>query len=142
MEQPKVYISGNSREKKHIDQLVYGSNYDSMCYDYIDLCENLAKRMVEEKVKNVDDFDYTLCQYLSELEEDAMQVTGLPAEPVVSYLLKIEVALYYFRSYLETINQFPLRNEVTIRDGTRGSVMMIVVHPWKVSEINTHPSRM
>lgn len=142
MEQPKVYISGNIREKNHIEQLVAGSNYDSMCYDYIDLCEGLAKRMVEERVRNADDFDYTLCQYLSELEEDAIHVTGLPSEPVVSYLLKIEVALYYFRNYLETINQFPLRNEVTIRKGTRGSVMMIVVHPWKISEIGSHPSRM
>ncbi|BCM95205.1 hypothetical protein [Burkholderia phage FLC6] len=76
-------------------------------------------------VRDGDDFDYVLCEFLDDVEIDIRERLGrLPAD-VMSYLLRVEETMYYFKKYLEQISCIPLPERVIIKPGTRLSVMEI-----------------
>lgn len=121
------YLLGDRYEKKRISRLLIEEQPIFIEYDYIELCEELVERLQGEMVRDGDDFDYVLCNFLDDVEIDIKERLGkLPAD-VMSYLLRVEETMYYFKKYLEQISCIPLPDHLIVKPGTTMSVMEIVV---------------
>ncbi|BAS04957.1 hypothetical protein [Ralstonia phage RSF1] len=121
------YLLGDRYEKKRIGRLLIEEQPIFIEYDYIELCEELVERLQGEMVRNGDDFDYVLCNFLDDVEIDIKERLGkLPAD-VMPYLLRVEEAMQYFKKYLEQISCIPLPDYLIVKPGTYLSVMEIRV---------------
>lgn len=119
------YLVGDTYEKRRISRLLREEQPIFIEYDYLELCEELVERLQGQMVRDGDDFDYVLCEFLDDVEIDIRERLGrLPAD-VMSYLLRVEETMYYFKKYLEQISCIPLPERVIIKPGTRLSVMEI-----------------
>jgi hypothetical protein len=121
------YLVGDSYEKKRISRLLREEQPIFIEYEYIELCNDFIERLQDGYVANGDDFDYVMCDFLDDLEIDIKERLGkLPAD-VMSYLLRVEETMHYFKKYLEQIDCIPLPSWVECRQGTQMSVMEICV---------------
>jgi hypothetical protein len=119
------YLVGDTYEKKRIRRLLTEEQPIFIEYDYHELCNDLIEQLQDGNVANGDDFDYVLCDFLDDIELDIRERLGkLPAD-VMSYLLRVEEALQYFKKYLEQIDCIPMPGWMEVRKGTALSVMEI-----------------
>lgn len=121
------YLVGDAYEKKRIRRLLSEEQPIFIEYDYHELCNDLIEQLLDGNVADSDDFDYVLCDFLDDIELDIRERLGkLPAD-VMSYLLRVEEAMYYFKKYLEQIGCIPMPGWMEVRQGTRLSVMEITI---------------
>lgn len=121
------YLVGDTYEKRRISRLLREEQPIFIEYDYLELCNDLIEQLLDRPVANGDDFDYVLCDFLDDIEIDIKERLGkLPAD-VMSYLLRVEETMYYFKKYLEQINCIPMPNWLEVVQGTPMSVMKIRV---------------
>lgn len=121
------YLVGDRYEKKRISRLLREEQPIFIEYDYIELCEELVERLQMEIVRDGDDFDYVLCEFLDDVEVDIRERLGKLTADVMSYLLRVEEAMHYFKKYLEQLSCIPVPENLIISPGTPMSVMEILV---------------
>lgn len=121
----RSYLVGNNKEKEKIRRLLKETAPIFIEYEYIDLCKGLSERLLVEEASNSDDFDYALCDYLDEIEEDITERIRKLEVEVLPYLLRVEETMHYFKKYLEQLNWLPLPDNFQVVEGSRGSVMML-----------------
>lgn len=120
------YIVGSKKDKVEIEKLLNKDCPTFVSYDYTELCERLYQDLLQHKVRNSDDFDYTLCEFLDEMEIDIRQRTDDWFSDFLPYLLNVEQAMHYFKMYMQQLSGMPLWPNLSFEEGTRLSVMMIV----------------
>lgn len=121
------YLLGDRYEKKRISRLMREEQPIFIEYDYHELCNDLAESLQDRDVADGDDFDYVLCDFLDDVEIDIRERLGKIPADVLSYLLRVEEAMQYFKKYLEQIDCIPVPSTLFVSKGTSMSVMEIRV---------------
>lgn len=122
----KSYLVGTRREKEKINALLTRNQPMFDSYDFQYLCTNLVEKLIVNDCRNLNQFDYLLCEYLDDLEVDTGErMNDKTHEKYMSYLYDVESALGYFRNYLELLDMFPIPIDLEVLDGTRNTVLKL-----------------
>lgn len=122
------FLLGNRRDKQEIEQLLFKNLPGNVSFEYTYLCNALIQDLYEEDASSIDDYDYAVCEFLYELKIDVQERLKGYWKDFEQYLLDVEKALEYFRTYLCQIDCFPLPCSLYAEEGTNGTVMQLVVY--------------
>lgn len=123
----KSYLAGTRREKEKINVLLTRNQPMFDSYDYQYLCNTLVEKLIDNKCRNLKDFDDLLCDYLDELETDVIEtlMKNNVADAFMPYLLDVEAAFQYFRNYLDVLDMFPLPKSLKVFSGPGNTVLRL-----------------
>lgn len=68
-----------------------------------------------------------MCEYLEDYQEDLDAVTGNTNVMEMAHCLNIEKAFGYLREWMDTLGMMPMTRSVRFEEGTRNTVMLIII---------------
>lgn len=118
---------GNYKEKRLIDRLLRSNEPPHITHTFSYLCKTFVEILYDHKVKNSDQFDWALCEYLDDLAVDVRETLSQYHTDFSSYINDVEAALQYFKYYLEQLDLLPIPGSLYILDGSPGTVFLLEV---------------
>lgn len=121
---PQTFLVGNRREKKIIERLLI-SGPVPISYDYLYLCIILLEYLIDADIKNNNDFDNILCEYLDSMEIDIEERIGASQADIKDYSARVEKALQYLKLYLNQLDWIPLPRGIHLKAGRGNTVLTL-----------------
>lgn len=121
---PQTFLVGNRREKKIIERLLI-SGPVPISYDYLYLCIILLEYLIDADIKNNNDFDNILCEYLDSMEIDIEERIGASQADIKDYSARVKKALQYLKLYLNQLDWIPLPRGIHLKAGRGNTVLTL-----------------
>lgn len=118
------FLVGNRRDKKIIERLLITGPVP-ISYDYLYLCVILLEYLVDADIRNNNDFDNILCEYLDSMEIDIEERIGASREDIKNYSARVEKALQYLKIYLNQLDWIPLPKGIHVKAGRGNTVLTL-----------------
>lgn len=118
------FLVGNRREKKAIEKLLFRSPVP-ISYDYIYLCICLLEYLVDADIKNKNDFDGVLFEFLDSLKIEIQERVGGSVKDIDDYAERVEEALQYLKKYLRQLDWIPIPKNIHVKPVRGDSVMLL-----------------
>lgn len=122
------YLLGDRYERDKIDKLLMRRSPYVVNYEYAYLCDSFLETLIDQRAKDIFDFEFHLSEFIDDFEMDIRETYGLHRADLTGYLVDVRDSMSYFLKYLEQVDFLPAPKTAKVMEGSRNTVLLFEVY--------------